>query len=287
MSTQGRPTKNERREEARAAAARMREEQERKAKRQRTIAIAVIVAVLAVLAVLIAYIMAEENRSALEEVELRPQGSTMSGAIPVGPAGVAGSTEEAPADAVTVSVYSDYLCPFCALFEELNDEVLNEMREAGEIVVEYHPVSILDRASAGTAYSTRSATAAALVADQAPEHFLEFNRLLMANQPSETGATPYLTDAEIAALAREAGVPDDVAARIESGEYLGQMADGEGRPLTETFVPWVEAATDQASQDLGRLATPTILIDGEVLDVQEYNWQQEGELRRAIEDARA
>ena len=63
-----------------------------------------------------------------------------------------------------VAVYSDYLCPICGVFEQTNGATLDELRQSGEIVLEYHPVSILDRKSGGTAYSTRSATAAALVA---------------------------------------------------------------------------------------------------------------------------
>src|SRR5660398_99886 len=87
-------------------------------------------------------------------------------------------------------------------------QTLDELRQSGEIVVEYHPVSILDRSSGGTAYSTRSATAAALVAAEAPEAFVAFHNALFTNQPAETSDTPYLTDAQLAEIARTAGVPE-------------------------------------------------------------------------------
>ena len=282
MATSPRATKAQRRDDARAAAERLRAEQERKTRRQRTIVIAAVVGVVAILAVLISLIVAEGNRSKLEDVALRPQGSTLSGAIPVGPEGIAGTTEGAADDAVVVSVYSDYICPFCALFELTNGPVLDELREAGEIIVEYHPVAILDRASLGSAYSTRSVTAAALVADRAPEAFVAFNSALFANQPAE--GTAGLSDAEIADLARGAGVPDDVVALIESGDYLGPV-DATMEETEATFVPWVVAATEQASKDLGRLATPTILLNGKALDVK-YDWRQEGVLAEAIAEAR-
>ena len=289
MSTPDRLTKTQRRDEARAAALKLREQQQRTAKRQRTIVIAAAVGGVVVLAVLIWTILAQGSHpSTLADVALRPAGSTLSGGIPVGADGVAGSTATATpaADAVVVAVYSDYLCPICGVFEQTNGATLDELRQSGAIVVEYHPVSILDRSSGGTAYSTRSATAAALVAAQAPEAFVAFHNALFTNQPAETSDTPYLTDAQIAEIARTAGVPEAVAATIESGEYLGTQADAAGKPLDQTYVPWVLAATEQASKDLGQLGTPTIVIDGKVLDTKQYNWQEPGVLAQAIADAK-
>lgn len=286
MPTPDRPSKNQRREEARLAALQMREEQQRKARRQRTLAIAVALGAIVIVGVVVWAILAQGNRSALEDVALKPQGATESGGITVGADGIAGSTAGSAADAVVVQVYSDFMCPICGVFEELNGPMLAELREAGEIVVEYHPVAILDRYSQGTAYSTRSATAVVLVADQAPETFLAFSDGLFANAPEEN--TAGLSDAEIAAIAREAGVPEEVAAQIESGAYLGQMVDEEGLPLEETFVPWVTAATDQASSDFGSFGTPTITINGkDVYEDLEVDWRVEGALAQAIEDAKA
>lgn len=286
MSTPDRLTKTQRRDEARAAALKLREQQQRTAKRQRTIAIAAAVGGVIVLAVLIWTILAQGRPSTLADVALRPAGSTLSGGIPVGADGVAGSTATPAADAVVVAVYSDYLCPICGVFEQTNGATLDQLRQSGEIVLEYHPVSILDRASGGTAYSTRSATAAALVAAEAPEAFVDFHNALFTNQPAETSDTPYLTDTQLADIARTAGVPDAIAATIESGEYLGTQADAAGKPLDQTYVPWVLAATEQASKDLGQLGTPTIVIDGKVLDTKQYNWQEPGQLAQAIQDAK-
>ena len=50
-------------------------------------------------------------------------------------------------DGVThVEVYSDYMCPNCGQFEQLNSDTLDGMVQDGTIVYEYHLVSILDRA---------------------------------------------------------------------------------------------------------------------------------------------
>ncbi|WP_298457289.1 thioredoxin domain-containing protein [uncultured Cellulomonas sp.] len=281
-ATQNRPA-NRRREEARAAAERLRAEQARAARRSRTIAISVLVACLVLFGAVVAVILVSGDDGddaaggavpSLDEVSA-PAGATGDGAIPVGAAGVAGSTEGADPDAVVVSVYADYMCPFCGRFEEINAATLAEMREAGDVVVEYHPVSILDRLSSGTQYSTRAATAAALVADRSPEAFVAFNDVMFVDQPAEN--SEGLTDAQIADLAAGAGAAQAVVDAIADGSYLTGP---------DSFAPWVAALTGRAGEDLDQLATPAILVDGEPLDTDEYDWSQPGRLADAIEAAR-
>ena len=213
-----------------------------------------------------------DSRPPLDTVR-QPQGTTTSGGIPVGPEGVAGTTAGANADAVVVRVYFDYLCPYCALFEEINGPTLRTLRESGEIIVDYHPISILDEASLDSVYSTRAASAAAWLVAEAPETFVAFHEALLANQPAE--GTSGLSDAQLADLARAVGAPDAAADAI--GDYSAY----------ETFAAWVGAATGQAAADLAQLATPTILLDGQQLDHTRYDWTQPGQLERAIADARA
>lgn len=269
-----RPTSARRREEARAAAVRLRAEQQRAHRRARTIAVVAFVACLGLLGAVVAMILLSERASTLDAVT-GPAGSTPAGAIPVGASGVAGTTSGTDADAVLVSVYGDYLCPFCGLFEETNGPVLDELREAGDIVVEYHPVSILDRLAQGSQYSTRAATAAALVADRSPTAFVAFNRELYANQPEE--GTGGLSDPELAAIAEAAGADEGVVTAIADGSFMTSP---------DSFAPWIAAATEQAGKDLPRLATPAILIDGELLDTAEYDWRQPGRLEAAIAASR-
>ncbi|MFD6094228.1 DsbA family protein [Oerskovia sp. NPDC060338] len=158
--------------------------------------------------------------------------------------------ESAP---VTVEVYVDYMCPVCGRFEAVNGESLTKLREAGSVRVVFHPIAILDRYSQGTAYSTRAASSAALVADRAPDTFQAFHAGLLAHQPQE--GTAGLSDAQIADVARAAGVPADVVA---------ELADGGAAE----FAPWVAEATQAATSDPALagpqgFGTPTIVIDGE------------------------
>lgn len=272
MPTQTRPTKAERREEARLTAERLRAEQARKARRQRWTIIGVAVAVIALVTALVVAILSSGDSPDTGDPGLVPQGSLDNGAIPVGPAGLPGDTAGAAEDAVVLSVYSDYLCSYCALFEQQNSPVLEELRADGGLVVHYHPISIMDGSSGGAEYSTRSAAAVALVAELAPESFLDFHHALMANQPTDVGG---FADESIARVAESAGVPADVVAMIAAGEHMSG---------DRSMRSWVDWATERAAEDLPRMATPTIFLNGELLEV---DWRAEGALAEAIEQARA
>lgn len=275
---------SQRREEARAQAARLREEQARAARRQRNLVIVLLVVGLLVVGGVVAWILSNQPEPApdftgsddpLSEVVM-PAGATDKGGILVDSEGVAGSSDGAGEGAVPVVVYADFMCPICNTFEQLNGETLAALREEGEITVEYRPVAILDRYSQGTEFSTRAAAAAGLVADQAPEQFLAFHDAMFANQPAEN--TAGLDDATIAGIARDAGVPEEVAATIEDGSYLTGDA---------SFRRWVAAASEQADRDFPEgFGTPTILVGGENIADQGVDWRVEGALADAIEAAR-
>lgn len=256
-----RPSKAERRDEARVKAIQMREEQKKREKRNRIIAISGLVAAVVVLAVVVALILGQTRGTTAggaaytgSDVKLadvtKPSTAEDNGAIPVGATGKAG---EKPATGdVVVSIYIDYMCPYCHQFETANDAELATLRAAGGVVVEYHPISILDRLSSGTEYSTRAANAAAVVADQAPDKFPAFNSALFANQPAEN--SKGLSDAEIGKLALTAGVPQAVV-----DKFTTNVSGKSWR----TFAPYVSALTAQASVDLGAsYGTPTVLING-------------------------
>ncbi len=254
-----RPTKAERRDAARQQARALREAQVKREKRNKMILIVSIIVVVTIIGVSVAFILGQAGRSGVAGADA-PAGADASGGIVVGAGGVGEPTPGAP----EVRVYSDFMCPFCGLFETTNGAMLEELRLAGEATVVYHPVAFLDRFSNGTKYSTRSAQAAAVVADSAPEHFTEFWLALFANQPAED--TPGLSDDEISALAVGVGVPQEVADTFVDGRFDG----------------WVESATNQATEDLPRPATPTILINGTLFG---GDWQKTETLRQAILDA--
>lgn len=186
---------------------------------------------------------------------VEPANLTSDGAIPVGDA-------DAP---VTVEIWFDYLCPACGAFESANGDELDRLVEEGTARVELRPISFLDKFSSGTEYSTRAANAIATVADSAPDRVWELHAALYAHQPAE--GSEGLGDEQIAAIAKDVGVPDDVVATFDAGTHEG----------------WVASVTREAF-DSGITGTPTVKIDGELFDGDVYTV---GPLTEAIVTAAA
>jgi len=261
-------TKAQRRDAARAEALALQKKQQAREKRSRLIVLSALGAGLIILILAVVLIFMESQKTPMEKVDNIPAGVVEDTGIPVGADGVAGTENEG---APTLDVYVDFMCPICGQFEQINGASITEMREAGDVTLVVHPVSILDRTSQGTEYSTRAASAAAWVADRAPEQFSAFHDAMFASQPEEQ--TPGLSDEQIAQVAEQAGVPADVAAGIADGDAL------------TTYEEWVKASTEVAGSDpavvnpeTGGMGTPTVLIDGERFD----GWQTPGALTAAI-----
>lgn len=153
--------------------------------------------------------------------------------------------------ATTVTVYTDFICPFCGEFDRANAGVIASAVASGRVKLQLYPLNFLDDASKGTRYSTRASNAFATVANSDPQHALAFYQSLFENQPAEN--TPGLSDQQIADLATKAGVPADVVA---------SFAD-------QTFVPWVNEMTAIRRTTIS--GTPTILINGTVFDGDPYH----------------
>ena len=297
-----RPTKAVRREEARLKAAQMRKEQERKARRNRILAISgLVVAIIALVAV--AFTIVNQNKAneaansdvvyggdtanvvapALADVTA-PAPANDKGGIPVSgdgsdDVGVVGDGD------VTLTVYFDFLCPICGQFEEINGDDIDTLLADGGTTVEYHPISFLDSKSAGTSYSTRAANAAAIVADKAPAQFAAFVSAMFVDQPAEGSAGR--TDAEIKKIATDVGVPEDVAATFTTtvdGTFTTKTDDVEATNdgTWRTMAPWVAAATNQMNTDIGKISTPTVLINGTDFGGA---WQTPGALLEAVQAA--
>lgn len=247
----------------RAAAARAKAQSQVRAKERRTtvLIVAVSAVVLAIFAGIVFFIVNSSKVPPLDQANA-PAVASANGGIPVGTSGVAG--KDVPTGAVRVDLYQDFMCPICNQFEQTNAADLDALRKAGTIAIYYHPISILDRASSGTNYSTRSANAAAIVADQSPENFLAFQSALYANQPAEN--SKGLDDATIARIAVGVGVPQSVADTFKSGK----------------FTKWVIAATDRGSQD-GVSGTPTVMVGGHILQQQNVSYFQPGALKAYLQ----
>ncbi|HET6699100.1 MAG TPA: thioredoxin domain-containing protein [Nocardioidaceae bacterium] len=216
-------------------AAAIRAEQERSERRRRAVIVGAVV--LVVIAVVVGIgIAVQSGRDTTGQVATPPSGTVDQYAVPFGEA-------DAP---VTVGIYEDFMCPFCGQFEAASGDQLEKYVADGDVQVQYHVVSFLDRASNGTDYSTRAMNAFGVVLDVAgPQTAKKFHDLLYENQPEEN--SDGLSDEELIDLAVQAGAPrEQVAGPIESGK----------------FEQWVANATEAASQ-AGVTGTPTVMVDGE------------------------
>jgi protein-disulfide isomerase len=305
MPNDPRPTKAQRQADARARAAELRKQQERSAKRGRVIGITVAaVAILGLAGVIVAVTLnSAKTRAEYAQVAFggdtanvvapeladvqAPSTADETGGIPISDEGVGVAGE---GDAV-LSIYFDLQCPACQSFDSLNAADLEALAAEPGITVLYQPLSFLDDTSKGTRYATRAANALMVVADQAPEQFQDFITELYVNQPAEN--TSGIPDSKIAEIAAGVGVPqvviDEFTTTVE-GTY--QVSDADGNLTSQTgswrrYAPFLAAATSYASEKLGGIATPTLLLDDEEIDPNQVPWSVPGTLAAYVRAAAA
>lgn len=144
-----------------------------------------------------------------------------------------------------IDTFVDFMCPACNAFEQQYGERLQAAAADNDITLNVHPISILDRYSQNTEYSSRAASSAYCVAEEAPDAFLDYFNLLFERQPAENSTG--LTNDELAAIAEETGA--------------GAAADC---IAAEEFMDFVEFQTNE--HDIR--GTPTVEINGERIDLQ-------------------
>jgi protein-disulfide isomerase len=145
---------------------------------------------------------------------------------------------------VTITEYGDFQCPVCARLHQLWGPTLDQLIQSGQVKFEFVGLAYLDQ---GTTESLRSAAAATCAADAGA--FLPYHDTLY-NQQSPTENSGFLTNQRLVAFGRDVGITDNTFTRcVDSGRFDG----------------WVRKNTDAASSS-GVRGTPTVLIDGKVVD---------------------
>lgn len=147
-----------------------------------------------------------------------------------------------------LDTYIDFMCPVCNQFEQLYGPEIEALVDDGTITLGIHPISILDRQSQGTQFSTRAANAAYCVAEENADASLPFLQAMFENQPQE--GTRGLTNAEILDIAAGVGVTG-IDACVNDGAYAGYVTE-----MT------AETPVQPGSQGIG---TPTVAVNGEVI----------------------
>ncbi|WP_102144202.1 thioredoxin domain-containing protein [Mycobacterium hubeiense] len=169
--------------------------------------------------------------------------------------GVVAGFADAP---VHVEIFTEPQCTHCAdLQADFGDEIAGYLN-TGQLKVTYRPLTFLD--AEGGDHSARVSNAMFAAADSTTSAtaFQELVQQLWAHQEASA-----MGDDELASMARDAGVPADVADRIAAGDKV-----------IDTF--------DMTDVNLGYLfevnplnpGTPTVYapIRDEVLDIYDDNW---------------
>jgi protein-disulfide isomerase len=219
----------------RAAARRIVEQQKAREKRRTvTLWTSVVVVAVLVIAGLIGW-----GALASQESDTAGKLTTPAAAVDGGTAFAVGSGP------VKVDIYEDFMCPICHEFEKESGATLKQMAAQNKVTIQYHPISILDRMSNGTQYSTRAAGAAAAAAEGGK--FTEYHDVLFANQPAE--GSNGLDDAKLIELGKGVGLTD--------AAFADAVNNG-------TYDAWATKATDTAASR-GYDSTPAVIVDGKRL----------------------
>ncbi|QNG19350.1 DsbA family protein [Rhodococcus triatomae] len=155
----------------------------------------------------------------------------------------------------TVDIFEDPMCPYCAELEHRSGQELAQAVDEGRVEVRYHILSFLDRLSSSGDYSTRAAAASQCVAETGDAiAYSAFHARLFGSdfQPAENGSADHSND-ELAQLARDAGATDEAASCIEAGTRVEQAATA-------------AEAGRQALAQTGAQGTPTVIVNGEIVD---------------------
>ncbi|GLZ41614.1 thioredoxin domain-containing protein [Actinokineospora sp. NBRC 105648] len=164
---------------------------------------------------------------------------------------------------VTVDVYEDFLCPVCGDFEKTYGQEIEDKLTAGTVKVRYHIVNLLNTRSDPAGYSTDSANAALLAADEGK--FLPFHKSLFGDQPEE-GARGWTKD-QLIDLGKAVGLSSQTFADgVRAGKY-----DAEVSAAYQQI-----KSTDYLQQDFGNgqkgFGTPTVAVDNKVVDTSNKGW---------------
>jgi hypothetical protein len=254
--------RNERREAAREKARVLREEHRKRERRNRLVLRSGIgVVIIAIIAIVVVVIIGNVPSPGKGPVNMASDGILLgkdfkavhTAAIPANGKPVA-TVRDKKSSVISIRIYLDYFCPSCKAFLQANGDQLASEMKSGAATVEIHPISLLDRSSLGSQYSTRSAAAAGCVATYAPSDYWAWTREMLAKQPKV--GTAGLSDAQIIGVMTTANVSN--IAKITSCMNA------------RTYTSWVTAATDRATTGplpdanipAASSTTITVLVDG-------------------------
>ncbi|MEU9283912.1 thioredoxin domain-containing protein [Streptomyces sp. NPDC048275] len=150
----------------------------------------------------------------------------------------------------TLTVWEDFRCPACQIFETNYRSTIQELVDAGQLKVEYHLVTLIDGKMSGS--GSRNAANAAACAQDAGK-FTAYHDVLFENQPEETDDA----FADNGKLIELAGKVDG----LDTPAFRKCVNDG-------THNSWV-VKSNEAFQTGGFSGTPTVLLGGKNINADQ------------------
>ena len=156
--------------------------------------------------------------------------------------------------APVVGLYMDYQCPVCKQFDTLYGGALKALAESGEIDLQYRTMTFLDNNLSNDS-SIRAGIGAACADVQGS--YSDYHDEVFANQPAVEG------DGYEQTLLR-----DTIPATIGlTGEKLAGFQQCVDDKATQAFVK----GTNEAAFAAGVNGTPTLMVNGKVIDLEQIS----------------
>ncbi|MDF7666024.1 thioredoxin domain-containing protein [Bifidobacterium sp. ESL0745] len=202
----------------------------------------------------------DQAYSSLQKVKLKPKYTNDKGGILFSKVGYGKKAPNAP----TIELYTDPMCPGCAVLHQQMDSTFRALLDSGQINLEVHPVTFLDSMSTDH-YSSRADNAIAYISsyDPNPDHLLDFLTNIHSDsfQPEEAANYKPVSNAQLQQQAVTSGVPAGIAAKAFGNEYEPWLAAAAQYTLRRPELK------DIAGQFKGKLTTPVVVINGKMLDI--------------------
>ncbi|MGW0734598.1 DsbA family protein [Streptomyces sp. NPDC002851] len=166
----------------------------------------------------------------------------------------------------TLAIWEDFRCPACAQFEKAYRQTIHELTDKGQLKVEYHLATLIDKNFGGSG-SLRAANAAACSQDAGK--FTPYHDVLFQNQP------PEAEDAfgENSRLIELAGKVEG----LDTPEFKKCVEDG-------THDSWV-SKSNEAFEKGGFRGTPTVHLNGKDIFGDQQNPLTPAKLKQMVEAA--
>jgi len=157
--------------------------------------------------------------------------------------------------AAVLDVFFDYACPHCAEFDALHADEISTLLDDGKITLVLHPCKILNQD-----WTDLVMNAVGLVMDKDSDKVLAYHNAVFEEFVSMVQARDgsRQTVATLVSVAEKTGVDGDVTAQLKN-------------TITDrVYAKWTDLGTS-AFTDKGLKGTPTIMLDGETVDLSKLS----------------